>query len=303
MAAGGFCRAFNLSKFSRVILYLSLSGSALLSFAALAAQQIANSEVSLSILDPRTPTSLKNNMGSVLPRERENLLLKAELPEGIDLPLHALKWRIKDSQGLSLKELQGQDQAVQLATGQYQIELSIGQFISTKSLEVKTEVLSQPYFKADIGHLVIEANHVADWSITSLSQPHTSFDVKASQQVDSWVASGFYEITPVHSGVTRRQVVNVLAGEINTVSIDLPLVEVNLIAVQNNQPLFKPVEWEVFRLDKGERHYLGSYYQHSQGITVPAGYYEVVATHASTVRSRQFWVKENTSNRVILAMD
>ncbi len=298
MAAGGFCHAFKLSKFSRIIFYLSLSSSGLASFAALAAQQMTSPDLNLSILDPRF-----SSLNELTAAEQSNLLLQAQLPDGVELPLTAIKWRIDNSKGVPVRQLQGQEQAVQLDAGTYKVQLSIGQFTSTKLLSIKADVLSKPYFKANIGHLVIEANHSADWLITSLSTANPSFAVKASQEVDTWVPSGFYEVTPAHSGVTRRQVVNVLAGEVNTLTIDIPLVEVNLIAVENNQPLFKPVEWAVFRLEKGERHYIGSYYQHSQGITVPAGYYEVVATHASTVRSRQFWVKENTSNKIILAMD
>lgn len=304
MAIGGFCYALNLSKFSRVFCYLSLIAGVLASFAALATQEVSSPKTTLSILDPRSHSSNGNGVSAFISTvSKENLFLQAQVPESVDLPTQTIKWRIYDEKGGLVRQLQGQDQLVQLASGHYQVQLSIGQFITTKLLSVNAEVLSKPYFKANIGHLVLEANHTADWSINSLSHTHLRFDVQASEQVDMWAPSGFYEIASTHSGVTRRQVVNVLEGEMNTLNMNLPLVEVNLIAVENNQPLLKPVEWAVFRLEKGERHYVGSYYQHSQGITIPAGYYEVVATHASTVRSRQFLVKENTSNRIVLAMD
>ncbi|HMT92416.1 hypothetical protein [uncultured Thiothrix sp.] len=234
---------------------------------------------------------------------KKNLLLKAHIPAGMELTTQAIEWRIHDRKGVPVRQLQGQEQVVQLDQGDYQVQLSIGQFTATKLLTVKADTRTKSYFKANIGRLVITANHLADWSITNVSYPDISFNFKASQQVDTWVPNGFYEITLTQSGVKRRQVVNVLAGEINVLNMDIPLVEVNLIAVENKQPLFRPVEWLVFRLERGERHYVGSYHQHSQGITIPVGYYEVVATHASRVRSRQFWVKENTSNRVVLAMD
>lgn len=304
IAAGGFSYALNLSKFSRVFCYLSLIVGILASFTALATQQVSSPRVTLNILDSRSLSHSSNGVSAFTPNvSKENLLLQAQVPESVDLPKQVIEWRVYDEKGRLVRQLQGQDQLVRLATGHYQVQLSIGQFIATKLLAVKAEVLSKPYFKANIGHLVLEANHITDWSINSLSHTHIRFDVQASEQVDMWAPSGAYEISSTQSGVMRRQVVNVLEGEMNTLNMNLPLVKVNLIAVENNQPLLKPVEWAVFRLEKGERYYVGRYYQHSQGITIPAGYYEVVATHAATVRSRQFLVKENTSNRVILAMD
>lgn len=299
MASGWFCRAVNISKLS----YLSLSLS--LSFGLTSADVLAVPSVektSLSLVDVRA-NLIQDTTPPSSDLSTNQLILRAQLPENLELPAEAIDWRVFDGQGVQVQHIQGQEQSLELLAGYYQVQLKIGQFTVTKPLSLKAGVISTPYFKANIGRLAVEANHVADWSIKSLSQTEINFEFQATQQVDTWVAAGFYEVTPTHSGVTRRQVVNVLAGEISTVNIDIPMVEVSLIAVENNQPLFKPVEWAVFRLEKGERQYLGSYYQHSQGITVPVGYYEVVATHDSTVRSRQFWVKENTSNKIVLAMD
>lgn len=299
MASGWFCRAVNISKLSQLSLFLSLSFG-LASADVLAVPPV--DKTAFSVVDVRTSLIHDTTLPSS-DLSTNKLILKAQLPENLELPAQVIDWRVFDGQGVQVQHLQGQEQALELSAGYYQVQLKIGQFTVTKPLSLKAGVISTPYFKANIGHLAIEANHVTDWSIRSLSQAETNFDFKATQQVDTWVAAGFYEVKPTHSGVTRRQVVNVLAGEMNTVNVDIPMVEVSLIAVENNQPLFKPVEWSVFRLGKGERQYVGSYYQHSQGITVPAGYYEVIATHDSTVRSRQFWVKENTSNKVVLAMD
>lgn len=233
----------------------------------------------------------------------ENLILKVQLAESLDLPKQAIYWQISDAQGVSVQQIYGQEQSLKLDEGVYQIKLSIGQFTTQKQLTIQAGIVSRPYFKAEIGRLVVTANHAADWAINSLNHANTRFAVKATQYLEAWVPAGFYEITPTYSGVVRRQVVNVLAGDFSTVNIDIPVVQVSLIAVENNQPFFKPVEWTVFRLEQGERQHVGNYYQHSQGITVPTGFYEVVATHDSIVRSRQFWVKENTTNKIILAMD
>lgn len=301
MALSRFCRAGYLPMPTQFALGLSL-GLGVLSSYTLAATQVKHQDP-LTIIDTRShseTTAISSRAGLEV---SNNVILKAYTPESLELPDVDIKWQITTLQGIQVQEVAGQNQVLQLAEGNYQIRLNIGQFSATKQLVVKTGILSTPYFKADIGRLAIKANHMANWEITGLSPTETKFVIKDSQQLVTWVAAGFYEVTPTHSGVTRRQVVNVLAGDVSSVTIDIPVVQVNLIAVENNQPFFKPVEWSVFRLEKGKRLHIGSYYQHSQGITVPAGYYEVVATHDSIVRSRQFWVKENTTNKIVLAMD
>lgn len=233
-----------------------------------------------------------------------NLILEVQLTASLDVPQQAISWQVSDAQGVSVQQVYGYTQALKLKEGHYHLQLKIGQFTSHKELAIQAGRVSRPYFKAELGRLAVMANHTANWTINSLSQTDIKFAVEATQYLEAWVPAGFYEVTPTYSGVTRRQVVNVLAGQLSTVNIDIPVVQVSLIAVENNQPLFKPVAWAVFRLEQGgERQHVGNYYLHSQGITVPAGFYEVIATHDSTVRSRQFWVKENTTNKIILAMD
>lgn len=300
MALGWFCHAKSLPTPTQFALGLSLSLGILSSYT-LAAPQASN-QVALAILDKRIDLEPTNTSLSNLNTEH-NLILKVQLPESLGLAASDINWQILDPQGVQVQQIQGQEQSLNLAEGKYQIKLSIGQFTVTKQLAVKTDIISKPYFKADIGRLAIKANLAADWKISGLNDTETSFALKDTQQSVTWLPAGFYEVTPTHSGAKRRQVVNILVGDTSSVTIDIPVVQVNLIAVENNQPFFKPVEWSVFRLEKGERQYIGSYYQHSQGITVPTGYYEVVATHETTVRSRQFWVKENTTNKIVLAMD
>lgn len=302
IASGWFCHAVDLSKPSRLALLLSSCLCLLGSYAV--ATPILNHQPFLSILDTRSnPQSITTTTIFSETTTANNLILKAHLTESLDVPNEIIDWQVKDAQGVQVQHLHGQEQSLRLTEGSYQVQLTIGRFTATKQLVIKAGVVSTPYFKANIGRLVVTANHAADWLITSLSDAGICVEIKATQQLEEWVSAGFYEITPTHSGVARRQVVNVLAGDISTVNIDIPVVQVSLIAVENNQPFFKPVEWSVFRLEQGERQHVGNYYHHSQGITVPTGYYEVIATHDSTVRSRQFWVKENTTNKVVLAMD
>lgn len=298
MALGWFCRAIEVTKPAQLVSLLGFSLCILGSYAIAAAEQS-----SLTVLDTRINTQAIATATPSPTITTENLILKAYFAESLEVPDQAIHWQVSDMQGVPVQQVQGQGQSLKLAEGNYQITLSIGHFKETKQLTIQPQVISQPYFKAELGRLAIVANHAADWTVRSLSHTETSFDLKATQQIDAWLPAGFYEVTPMHSGVARRQVVNVLTGDISALTIDIPVVQVNLIAVENNQPFFKPVEWSVFRLEKGERQHVGNYYQHSQGITVPTGYYEVVATHDATVRSRQFWVKENTTNKIVLAMD
>ncbi|HPY41504.1 MAG TPA: hypothetical protein PLM98_13360 [Thiolinea sp.] len=298
MASGWLKRPWHLAEPTKL---MALTASLLvLSGCAFAASVLESS--SFAILDKGASSTIESRPDLELDASR-NLFLTAELPESLEVPDQSIHWQIKNELGVQVQRLQGQNQSLQLANGSYSIELRIGHFSNIRQVAIQSEMLSRPYFKADIGRLEVAANHAADWSITSLSTEALSFETKATQQLAEFVPTGFYEINPSHSGVARRQVVHVLSGDISHLHIDIPVVQVDLIAVENNQPFFKPVEWDVFRLEKGTRQHVGTYYLHSQGITVPTGYYEVVATHDSTVRSRQFWVKENTINKVILAMD
>lgn len=303
MAFNGFCCPFALPKLSTIATilgtYLLLTVNSVMATPVLVSPPLPPS---LSLVDLRLSDQPASEVALSPEELTNNLVLKAHFSEALEVPESLIQWKVTDAQGVPVQQLHGQTKELKLTEGHYQITLTIGQFTLTKAVVLKTGVITTPYFKADIGRLEVEANHPADWAINGLSHV-TSFESKATQQLVEFVPVGFYEVTPTHSGVMRRQVVNVLAGEASTIHIDIPVVLVNLIAVENNQPFFKPVEWSVFRLEKGERQHVGSYYQHAQGITVPAGYYEVVATHASTVRSRQFWVKENTTNKVVLAMD
>ena len=268
--------------------------------------------ISSSILAAESPTtfaiqdhSAKSEMSlsSTNQIAESNLILSAIFPENLSVPDATIHWHISDMQGVQVQMLQGKDQSLSLAAGTYQVKLAVGRFESSKSVLLQERVVTKPYFKANIAHLAVLANHTVDWSIHNLKQTANTFEIHETQQLEEYIPAGFYEVTPTHSGVARRQVVELVAGASKHLNINIPMVQVSLIAIENNQPLFKPVEWEVFRLEKGERHHVGTYYQHSQGITVSAGYYEVVAKHNTIVRSRQFWVKENTNNKVILAMD
>ena len=301
IALSGFYHAIAWSKPSQLagLLYFSLC---LLGGQTVVAAD-ANKPALFSILDTRVSTETIT-ASALNPTVGNNLILEVQLTESLDVPQQAIYWQISDAQGVPVQQVYGQAQALKLKKGHYHIQLSIGQFTLHKELAIQTDVVSRPYFKAELGQLAVMANHTANWTINSLSQTNIKFAVEATQYLEAWVPAGFYEVTPTYSGVARRQVVNVLAGHLSTVTIDIPVVQVSLIAVENNQPLFKPVAWTVFRLEQGgERQHIGNYYQHSQGITVPTGFYEVIATHDSTVRSRQFWVKENTINKIILAMD
>lgn len=298
MALDGFYRLLNRPAFAKLAALVSVNGLLLATYAVASALP---SSANLSIKDARL--AAKADINSPLIASTDNLMLQSYFSKALDIPEPAIQWEISDAKGLPVQQVQGSEHALKLAAGTYQIELKIGKFALSKQIELKDDVLTKPYFKAEIGRLDLSANHPADWSINGLSHTPTSFETKDTQQLVEFVPAGFYEVTPRHGGVERRQVVHVLADDVTELHIDIPMVDVNLIAVENNQPFFKPVEWSVFRLEHGERQHVGSYHQHSQGISVPAGFYEVIASYNSKIRSRQFWVKENTTNKIVLAMD
>lgn len=302
IALDGFCRAIARSKPASQLIGLLSVSLCLFGGYALAGSDL-NRQAWFSVVDTRISTETSTTPTLSKTAADDNLILEVQLAESLEVPVQAVHWQISDAQGVPVQQVYGQARSLKLKDGHYHIKLSIGQFTLHKELAIQAGIVSRPYFKAELGRLAVTANHAADWTIKSLNPANLNFTVKTTQYLEAWVPAGFYEITPSYSGVARRQVVNILAGNLSTVNIDIPVVQVSLIAVENNQPLFKPVAWRVFRLEQGERQHIGNYYQHSQGITVPTGFYEVIATHDSTVRSRQFWVKENTNNKIILAMD
>lgn len=259
-------------------------------------------KLGLAILDSR-PVGLQTTAAQVAPALSENLELKVNLPDVLKIPEDAIQWHIASVAGVQVQVVQGRTHALKLPAATYAVTLTIGKFRVSKLVDVREQHKITPYFRAELGRMEILANQQVDWRVRDRSGKGLSFTVQAANGLEEIVPAGAYDVNTLIREMPQSQRIQVQAGQtVNTV-INIPVGQVSLIAVEENRPLFKPVEWNVFRLEKGLRHHVGSYHFHSQGITIPPGYYEVVATHEATVRSRQFWVKENTTNKVVLAMD
>lgn len=254
--------------------------------------------VAFSILDRPVFADTQINSSSA-PAASTTVRLHVELAPSLNIQPQHIQWSVHNDQQQLIKQQHGNQQTLNLSTGIYTVELKIDQFSQRKVLVINGQQQVIPYFKADVGRLVMVSNEPIDWSINSLLTPAPPFTVKHAQEVNMIVHAGNYQIrTPL-----QQQLFTIAANATVKSVFQSPVGRINLIAIADERPLFKPMEWEVFRLEKGNRHCIGRYYQHSQGIKVPPGYYEIVGKYQSIVRSRHIWVQENTHSKVVLAMD
>jgi len=234
-------------------------------------------------------------------KQQTRLELEVHLPQTINVAERDIVWRIYSRQQDLVRKLQGNKQQVELAPSRYIIELVVGHFSTRKQVLVKKGWTVRPYFHADIGRLEVLANQTVDWTLRN--QHGKVFQQSAKRYVTGLVPAGAYIIEGRVSHFPVRKRVFVGAGQRVDTQLDIPVARLNLMAVQDNNPLFKTVNWQVFRLEQGKRQLVGRYYRHARTITVPPGQYEVVATHADKTRKQRFWVQTDTENKVVLAMD
>ncbi len=270
----------------------------LLAWPQLLAAEIAETRQDLAVLDSRL-TDLPIT-GTDFLLSRDNLELNVSLPDSLDIPEQQVTWQVFNKRKL-LHTLRGRKQTLQLSAAAYTVVLEIGHFSLSKQIDVYTNRKITPYFRARIGRLDALANQAVDWEVQE--QNGKAFTVPTTRYINEIVPMGVYEVRTRVKDLMQLQRVHIDTGEAVQMAVKIPVGEVKLIAITDNHPLFKPVEWEVYRLDSGGRHHIGSYSQHSLGIMIPPGNYEAVATYAKVTRTRAFWVQQNTTNQVILAMD
>ena len=230
-----------------------------------------------------------------------NLGLFVHLPVNFRIADNRIHWQIRREGDRFTRSLNGQQPQLNLPPGNYQIQLSIGRFLMQKPVRIDSNSLVVSSFSAAIGYLRLSANEKVEWLIQGPSGK--SFRLGNRSQVNEIVPAGFYRVKAMIRQVPQFRRVQVHSGELTEKHVHIPVGEVNLTATLDNQPLFEPMEWQIYRLESGKRRLIGNFHQHIQGITIPPGRYEAVARHEQTVRSRQFWVQQNTSNQVILALD
>ena len=229
-----------------------------------------------------------------------NLKLSVYLPKNILVINKNIKWSIYKNNKL-IKELKGKQHVLKLPTALYHIQLKIGQYHIQKPVQVTSGLSIQPYFPAKIGRLKLSTNHKVDWVVRD-SESRT-FTQTGSTSLDEIVPVGFYNVQLRFHNLPQYQRIHVRNGQQTTRQVEVPVGEVKLIALKDDQPLFYHMQWNIFRLHSGKRHHIDSYYLHSKRITLPPGLYEAVAIFQGKQQARQFWVQKNTHNKVVLAMD
>ncbi len=229
-----------------------------------------------------------------------SLELQVNLPKGLKVKDHEIVWKIFSTQHDLLRQFQGNNHQVSLPAGSYQIQLQVGRFQQNKWVLLKGGWKVTPYFHADVGRLEALSSQPARWKLSSKKH---RFELGLRRYIAELVPAGAYilEASVNQFPVQKRIFVN--AGQQLNTSLAIPVARINLVAVQDNNPLFQQVQWQIFRLEGNKKQFVGSYQRHSRTIIVPPGRYEVVARHADKVRSRQFWVQTNTNNKIVLAMD
>jgi hypothetical protein len=248
------------------------------------------------------PAKLAISSNKLNPRhaDEKNLKLQAILPGKLAINDARVIWRIQRA-GKTIRTLKGNQQALNLTEGMYVVHLQIGEYKSSKRVVIKKNQQLRPYFRANIGHLAMSADHPVIWQIDGPDNLH--YQTKPQHAVNEVVPAGEYRVKAVLPALVQQHKISVRAGQHATHRLIMPLGKVNLMAIRNNQPLLQAMEWEVFRLEKTRRHSVGKYHLHSNSIRVPPGQYEAVARHKDKISKRRFWVQKETTSKVILVMD
>ncbi|MEZ5536481.1 MAG: hypothetical protein R3F02_12745 [Thiolinea sp.] len=230
----------------------------------------------------------------------KNLQLLVILPDGLNVSDSQIFWQVKGA-GQKSRKLRGNHHSLDLDDGLYKIQLRIGRYKAEKRVLVQKQQQLQPYFRANIGHLQVQADHPVQWQVDG--PDNIRFETSARYAIDEIVPAGEYRVKTVLPGVVQLRNISVKSGEQQVQRLSVPMGTVNLMVIRDNQPLLQAMEWEVFRLNKGKRHSIGKYYLHANSIRIPPGKYEAVVNHRNKTGKRRFWVQESTTNKVILEMD
>lgn len=192
-------------------------------------------------------------------------------------------------------------QALNLPEGSYTVTLTIGKFTTSKEVNVSNGKRIQPYFRANLARLQLSSNQVVDWLLVGSEQ--RKFTISHQSQFDELLPADNYLVKAVLRDLPLHKEIRLKPGQTVKNAINIPVGKVNLFATKNDQPLFKPMLWKVFRLENNQRQQVGKYRLHAKSISIPPGFYEAVAEHEDIRRTRQFWVRKDTINKIVLALD
>lgn len=247
----------------------------------------------------QTALSVKDTGSFQLP-VHNNLTLQVNTPDSLDIPGSRIVWTITQNSRLYQK-ITGNGHRLNLPAGAYQVNLKIGRYTDSRDIVVRQGALIQPYFGGNLAKIRLRSNQTMDWKFTGLNS--NNFVISQRMQVDEFVPADTYVIKAVLRNMPLQKKVRLQSGQQTQVEMNIPVGKVRLIATKDDRPLFSPMSWQVYRLEKNQRQQVGQYHLHAQSISMPPGHYEAVARFRGTVRKRQFWVQRNTNNKIILGMD
>lgn len=277
-----------------------LAGLCLLPMFSFSATQWHQPELSPLDLAVLNKPLVQNNLSvKDTPIPDYNLELAVQLSPSLEISAQDIQWKVERA-GVSVREVVGAYHQLQLPDGLYDIVLRIGKYREHHPVQLSANKRIKPYFRAQLGRLDVNATHPVTWQVSSAQGAFTN---KTSRALHEIVAVGTYTVSVNLAQVLKQRRLVVQSGQTTTAKIDVPIGRLNLVATQANMPLFKPMQWEVYRLEKDKRRYYSTYHMHSQTVVIPPGEYEVVASHEGRTQKRQFHVRENTNNRVVLALD
>lgn len=235
---------------------------------------------------------------------QQKVALSVDTPSSIYVAPAQVYWEVTASNGRQTPlELWGKYHTLKLLVGRYNLRLRIGSYKWRDMFTVTTRNQQAVKLKANIGRIEASANTVVDWSVHNLS---TGERIKLGKMksVSTLVGVGHYRVDAALNDLHRAENISVSRGATVKSKLHLPAGEVKLMATRGGAPLFKPVIWSVYRLENDRRkHKVAEYKRHAQEVMMPPGYYEAELVYRDVTRSRRFWVKHGTSNRVIVAVD
>lgn len=270
-----------------------------------------NHVVSPGGMFPRMGSGFHHGLGKLSDRSvnviqnDNNLVLSAALPNSLLSNPGDVVWRIKPQDMQTAYQLYGQNQALSLPVGVYDVSLNIGHYQEQRLIEVKPERIAKAVFSANVGRLQVYSEKLANWAVVSLQQGTMPEHIRSSglsHQFDAILGAGEYDVTAMLGEMRQHIRVRVDKGKTEVAYIQIPGGRVNLVATLGNAPALRPMEWKIFRLDEGRRE-IAAPSRHSATLLMPAGHYEAVAILNGKQRSRQFTVSNGADSSVVLAMD
>ena len=164
-----------------------------------------------------------------------------------------------------------------------------------------TAISSEPVeTKNDLATLQLRSNQAVDWLIIGANNSNYEFNAKS--RLNKRLPAGHYTVRAIFRDIALHKKIHIQAGQSLTTNLDIPLGQVRLIATKDDQPLFKTVIWDVYRVTGEKRKLIGKYNLHSRSISMPPGRYEAIASYKDIKGKRQFQIQEGRTNDVILAL-